>query len=271
MALNDIGRVPWSDSDIHKEFYNFVEIYKQAPIKDNTGGMKAPHAFATWFMLKKIKPKTIIESGVWKGQGTWLIEQACPKSQIICLDVNFKNIQYKSKNARYINRDFSLIDFSDVHKPDALCFFDDHQNALDRLLQMHWKGFKKAIFEDNYPPKRGDCYSIKKILSGTGFDPKLSSNGFISNVLSSIKLILNNTGFISKVVEPNDTHRLEFMEKILTYYEFPPIFKSKLTRWKDAWNDQEYPTKKPIFDESVHHQLKIESIFYTWICFVLFK
>ena len=47
VKLNDIGNVSWSDNDIRREFDNFEKIYKSSPVKDNSGGMKSPHAFAT--------------------------------------------------------------------------------------------------------------------------------------------------------------------------------------------------------------------------------
>ena len=65
----------------------YLEIYKNKPIDDNTGGMKSPHLFNMFCLLKETKPKLIVESGVWKGQGTWLFEHASPDSDIICFDV----------------------------------------------------------------------------------------------------------------------------------------------------------------------------------------
>jgi len=41
--------------------------------------------FASWFMARQLDPEVIIESGVWRGQGTWLLEQACPRAQIISM------------------------------------------------------------------------------------------------------------------------------------------------------------------------------------------
>merc|ERR1711879_624470 len=38
--------------------------------------MNPSHAFALWFTVTSLKPKYIIESGVWCGQTTWLLRQA---------------------------------------------------------------------------------------------------------------------------------------------------------------------------------------------------
>ena len=61
----------WKSAEITELINEFSELYETRPIKDNSGGMKSPHMFPAWFVVKKLKPKVLIESGVWKGQGTW--------------------------------------------------------------------------------------------------------------------------------------------------------------------------------------------------------
>ena len=123
MNIVEISYPSWTDNDIEMLFEEFSKLYARRPIQDNSGGMKAPHAFASYFMLKMLKPKIIIESGVWKGQGTWLFEQACPEAKIICLDINFGNLIYKSKKAEYIEKDFTIVNFDNIDKNNSLCFF----------------------------------------------------------------------------------------------------------------------------------------------------
>jgi len=97
------------------------------------------------------------------------------------------------------------------------------------MQQIKWKGFSKAIFEDHYPAKRGDYYSIKKIFSNAGFiieQPlKFIIKTFLKKTLQSIARC-NNTNSI----EPNKTHSLELKNNLKLYYEFPPLFKEYLTR-----------------------------------------
>ena len=73
--ITEIGTPNWTTSDIKNIFDEFVEVYANKPINDNQGGMKAPHAFASYFMLKTLQPRVIIESGVWKGQGTGYLKR----------------------------------------------------------------------------------------------------------------------------------------------------------------------------------------------------
>ena len=67
----------WSYEEILKEIKIFCSLYDKRPIKNNIGGMMFNHAFALYFILKKTKPDLVIESGVFKGQSTWLIEKSC--------------------------------------------------------------------------------------------------------------------------------------------------------------------------------------------------
>jgi hypothetical protein len=263
--LIEIGKPNWNVSDIINTFDEFVEIYANKPINDNQGGMKAPHAFASYFMLKTMQPKVIIESGVWKGQGTWLFEKACPNARIISLDIDFSNLIYKSSNVEYIEQDFSYLNVNTLEKEQTICFFDDHQNALTRLQQMRWKGLNRAIFEDNYPIPRGDCYSLKKIFSNAGFSPEIRKD-----YRGKVKVFLSRFLSINtpKNILQNSTHSAELKNSLRLYYEFPPLFKEDFTRWGDEWSEPNYPTKPAIFDSSFHHNLREEALHYNWMSYI---
>lgn len=263
--ITEIGSPKWNITDIKNTFEEFAEIYANKPINDNQGGMKAPHAFATYFMLKSLKPRVIIESGVWKGQGTWLIEKACPNAHLVSLDIDFSNLIYKSPNAEYVEQDFSYLDVETIEKDHTICFFDDHQNALLRLQQMKWKGLKKAIFEDNYPVPRGDCYSLKKIFSNAGFSPE-SRKGVKGKAKDFLAKYFSINA--SENISQNLTHGAELKNSLSLYYEFPPLFECSHTRWGDEWSEPNYPTKPAIFDNSFHHELRKEALHYNWMCYV---
>ena len=129
--------------------------------------MKSPHLFALWFMAKRLRPELVVESGVLRGQSTWLLEQACPEAKLICIDPALEKRTYISDRAVYSPKDFTEHDWADVPER-SLAFFDDHQNAYLRIQQCAWFGFRHVIFEDNYPPGHGDCYSLKKAFAGAG-------------------------------------------------------------------------------------------------------
>jgi hypothetical protein len=267
-----IGTPIWSYNEIEKYLEEFLEIYKKRPIQDNQGGMKTPHMFAVWYIAKTIKPDLIVESGVWKGQSTWLLEQACPTAKIISIDLDLSTREYisNSPNVTYSDSDFDEQNWTSI--PDnSLAFFDDHQNAYNRLKQCSWYGFKHTIFEDNYPVKQGDCYSLKKAFSGSGFNDSshLKNYSFFQKVFSRL-------GGRDKIteVQPNNFDSNLLHKHLEIYSEFPPIFKSKYTRWSDEWEDKHYPTPPPVLTELENIDYKIyqeEAMFYTWICYAKLK
>ena len=102
------------NKNFNLELKNFLKIYSDRPIKNNKGGCSINHAFALYYIVKKLKPKLVIESGVYKGQTTWLIEKASPKSKLICIDINLSQREYISKKAKYSDIDFKFHDFSKI-------------------------------------------------------------------------------------------------------------------------------------------------------------
>lgn len=266
---DDFGETPWSFSSMVEAYPVFKDLYTQRPVRENRGGMLAPHAFMLWFILSRLKPDLIIESGIWKGQGTWLIEQACPDAELICLDINLSRLEYKSKSARYFEGDFSNIELEGYNLSNALCFFDDHQNALMRMQQMKWKGIAKAIFEDNYPVSRGDCYSIKQILAGQGFASDMPRAKKYIKALTYAAFGLGELP--SEPIPMNSAHAAEFRRNAKVYFECPPLFRTARTRWGDDWSDDRYPTKPALFDTLAFDDLSSEAQAFNWMCYVELK
>jgi len=237
-----IGKSAWDRDDMTLYLQEFLDVYKHRPIDDNSGGQKAAQLFYSWYVAKKLKPKVIIESGVFKGQGTWAFEQASPETKLICLDPYLDQWGgYRSSTAQYLKKDFKEIDWSFIQdKSDVLCFFDDHQNAFERILQMKLFGFKKAMFEDNYPEGHGDCLSLKKILEHP-----------------------------EKYQVLPDMSAEEYLLKIVkVYQEMPPIFSISKTRWGTEWHL--YRTNPPLLsDENKNFSIFSDEMDqYTWINYI---
>ena len=278
MELMKIGEEYfWDNKEIGEVLPEFLALYEERPIRDNQGGMGIPHLFASWFILKKLQPKVIVESGVWLGQGTWFFEQVCPGAKLFCIEPEYDRIQYVSPKATYYQKDFSQIYWGNLPKEDTLLFFDDHQNALERVKWAEEYGFRHVVFEDNYPAQRGDCYSLKKAFAEVGYSP--------NPYQEELKRVLPNKqdgDYLKRVLE--------------VYFEFPPIVRTKKTRWGDNWKEN-YPTPPSLFNENDDYQMppqeyrsggfKIyteedgkpdifdispeEFLEYTWICYIKLK
>lgn len=227
--------------NIEESIEAFYQVYQKMPVIDNAYGMRSCHLFLAWHSLRQLKPSFIIESGVYKGLGTWWLEQACPEAKIFCIDIDYSNIEYKSPSAVYLHEDFTKHTWDDIDKNDTVIFFDDHQNALQRLMQMKWMGFRKAIFEDNYAPYCGDCYSCKKMLAQTG----------------------NQWGWDS--IEPNPFDRHFFIQNLKTYQQFPAVFRLAKNRFGFPWTEDAL-LEKP--RTPAQELLLQEASAYTYMCYV---
>lgn len=270
-----IKNAPFDRSEILSSVAEFHDVYSQRPIQDNHGGMKSHHMFATWYMAKTLNPKTIIESGVWMGLGTWILEQACPNSRIISLDLNLSKRKYISNKVEYFERDFTELDYRDIDRSNCLAFFDDHQDALSRLQQCYWLGIKNVIFEDNYNANEGDFYTLRMILSNSGYRHSTTENqtsnysSTVQKIIRKLKSVGNNLGITNIPVIPaykrtrinaNNSDSYILMNNLEAYYEFPPICGS-------FNSDDELPL---ISDhENIMYKEFIEdSRFYNHICYV---
>jgi len=233
--MKTMNNPEWTSEDLRFRLKEFFELYKLRPIDNNRGGMKSSHLFPTWFTINRLKPDNIIESGTFQGQGTFFMEKAAPQAVIHSIEPKPEQIKWRSKNVTYHTQDFTEINWD--LKGKTLIHFDDHQNAVQRIKQMKERGFKYAMFEDNYPIGQGDCYSLKQAF------------------------------------ESKDAEYLKNNVKV--YYEFPPIFKTELTRWGNPW--EEYSTPPPLYVESEKGYEDWMALFvgeatsYTWICYVELK
>jgi len=263
--------LPWTRKEIISSLDEFMEIYKKRPIQDNNGGMKAPHMFATWFICRQLQPDIIIESGIWYGQSTWLFEQACPEAELFSIDINLANRKYISKRSTYLDTDFSCNNWNFITN-HSLAFFDDHQNALNRLRQCEALGLKHIIFEDNYPHPKGDCYSLKKALGGFGHEHEL-----IKSLKAELKKNSNNVQLQSRLsalqqttVEANSYDRDYINTQLDILDEFPPVVQTAMTRWGDRWDSSVYPTEEPLLVGKIPEKYQIfieEANSYNWLCY----
>lgn len=269
----------------------FTQIYNLKPIKNNQGGMGFNHSFALYKILKDIKPSLVIESGVWKGHSTYIIENATPESKIICLDISYKNIEYRSEKAEYITGDFNSVDWTKYNIDDSICFFDDHQNAMERLKEMKWWGFKKCIFEDNYPVNEGDFYSLKQIQNKVGHENiQLSQDFKPKKIKQKIKRnieerVLNKYYFRQNMIrKPNSVDVASFEKNISKVLEFSPVLTNEKNIWNKKWegyykkpdeildkdNLETFPIFKKFFD-SLDSETKKREFEYGFITYVEIK
>jgi hypothetical protein len=259
-----IGRAPWTREELLGQLQEFEAVYRQRPVQDNYGGMSSSHLFLFWALLRNLKPKTVIENGVWKGQGTWLIEQAVPDANVISIDINWNNLVYRSRRVDYRDVDFTKQDWSGLDTENALVFFDDHVDAFARTKQCAERGFKHIVFEDNYfPPSVSDLYTLKLAFAGAGYKAPNTLRywgGRIKGTRSDV------------TVKPNFDDAATLRDMLAVYEELPPVFLPSINRWGIAADT--IPTPAPLLDAVTEPWQQVyadECMWYTWIAYARLK
>ncbi len=211
----------------------FSRFYKDRPIKNNHGGGHSPHYFWLWWTIKQLKPVSTIESGVWKGQGSWIIEQT--DSDYMGFDIDLGLREYEVCSGVYDHKDFADMEWR--IEATSLLFLDDHVNHFDRIRQAKELGFKHLIFDDNYPSSVGNERMEKE---------------------------MNNMQTLKQQHQPAAETSPNYQ-----YLEFPPIYAPNITRWGDAWSN--YNFKEPLFSslQKGTECFMQEAKEYTSICYVL--
>jgi hypothetical protein len=184
------GIPPLTDHELRDGLDKFMSVYKALPRSkvlgggtDYAGGMTLPHIFATWSIINKIKPRMVIESGIWKGMSTYIIASALDSgSRVVSLDPKGTKHKFDRVDQIYLTgpdfKDFTnlpeyifyegtsiadqnIAGRNRIPSDQIVVFIDDHQSAIKRIWQGLAKyNIKRYIIEDNYPLMSGDNYSL---------------------------------------------------------------------------------------------------------------
>ena len=266
----------YSKKYLQNNFKKFLNIYKKRPISFNKSGMKVEHCYALYLYLKKINPKTIIESGIWKGQTTWLIKKTIPQAKLFSIDINLDQREFIYKDVTYLSKDISFYTWKNINKKNCLIIFDDHVCFSKRISFLLKEKFKHIIFDDNLPNNFIGYYTPKMII-------EKSKLIYRENILySNIKRILIFLIHFLILKKFNKNYKIKFKinfveivkldesyvnkkklfdkfeNKMIKYYEFPPLlkfdlskrFKKIIKKFKFNIDEFKYNVKDPIFIRS---------------------
>ena len=250
-----------SNKNLIQYLDDFLKIYVSRPIIPNFGGMGINHSFALYSVLRAIEPKLVVESGVYKGHSTFIIEKAVPNAQIVSIDPNPDFRVYTSKNAIYFSEDFAGIDWTQFDISNSLCFFDDHQNEYSRLMEMKWWGFSKAIFEDNFPVGEGDCYSLRHVFNGIGHINIQRSKNYAlkgrARIIRKIEewVLKRYYWRQSMIRRANKIDKIGLNRNLKNYFEISPIAINDNNNWGGSWSNDYELSSKPIYKNWQDYEL----------------
>jgi hypothetical protein len=148
--------------------------------------------FYIWAVTRKLQPRFIIESGVWKGATTWLLEQADPDARVVAIDPALNRRKYISQAADYRHTDFGEQRWH-LDPATTLVFFDDHQNALRRVAECARFGFRHLLFDDNYPELCGRRHlTLEACLTGssaTGYSLPVNADSALCAAIRTYQVL----------------------------------------------------------------------------------
>ena len=226
-----------------KELRDFLNIYENKPIQNNHSGMRVEHCFALYCFLRELKPKHIIESGVWRGQTTWLIRKAIQNIDLYSIDTDLSQKTISFEDVNYLEKDITNYDWTKLENDKTLIIFDDHVCFSKRIDFLLKNKFKHIIFDDNLPnnfisyytPKiiyEKDVLIKKKYIKYTNIKrfTYFIYDYFIKNKYDKRFSINFENKFVKIIYPPSDNHetvkKIKMLrDRIQTYYEFPPIIK----------------------------------------------
>lgn len=230
MLVNGIyrkGHRPLSVERIVNELGGFIEAFRRSPSTDNQWGTSIFHQFALWCIIRKIQPKYVIESGIFKGLGTYMLRQSAPNAKIITLDPGQpdSSLVYRDRHndSLYLTSN-KFKDFNSLSKDEwaklvdperTVVFFDDHQFEVRRLREAKDRGFHHVIFDDNYHFPE-DAISMKQLIN------ILHNNGMTWDMFK-----YKNRDDASPVTEQEKKDAADMLDQMKVYYEFPMMWRGK--------------------------------------------
>jgi hypothetical protein len=129
----------------------FYEDYLRGPYRDQRGGSRFNNALWLTLIAKALAPSLIVDSGTFTGASAWALARGAPDARILSFDIDLSHLRRKAANAEYVESDWTARNLSRSETFDALCYFDDHVDQARRLIEAHERGFRYAIFDDDYP------------------------------------------------------------------------------------------------------------------------
>jgi len=253
----------FTDAELKAMIPQFKDAWAKRP-----GGDKARkifklglnHQFAEWFLVKKLKPSAIVESGVLHGGATWgLRDAAGPNTPIFSFDpqdLTKEGFHDTNPNTKYFLKDnwkdISLADWDSLipkeKRSSALVILDDHQIFYDRFKQLKELGFRHVFIEDNNRYGNGNTppnfFCTKSELHKKAYMMWNISDAFYNSPWGDINQVKQAGQHAAKPLqertltwEEHEKNAKWVRENMKTYFEFPSIYdvcQSRPSLFKDA-------------------------------------
>jgi len=130
----------------------FLAVYAARPLADNKGGSGLNDSLWLFAVARLLAPALIVECGTWRGQSAWLFRQAAPAAEIHSFDVERPAEGcHETPGIAFHLCDWATTPLRPAPAGRSLIFFDDHISHAQRLVEAAERGFRLALFDDNFP------------------------------------------------------------------------------------------------------------------------
>ena len=127
----------------------YEQIFRDDRVSDLNGGMGFNNGLILFVLVTFFSPRRIIESGVWRGYTTILLDEASSDDATIhCYDINLDRNEYQSSKARYFEQDISE-NLEQSYEGFEFAFFDDHVAHFDRISFCLQNKIKVIVVDDD--------------------------------------------------------------------------------------------------------------------------
>jgi hypothetical protein len=135
---------------LQRDVIEFAHLIRRCPVEQATGGCGFNGGLTLFLLARLLKPRVVIESGVFRGYTTWVLRQALPEAAVFCFEPKPDQIRHRDPQAVYSEQDWSRFDFSGVDLSSSLAFFDDHVDQVRRAEECAQRGVRHALFDDSF-------------------------------------------------------------------------------------------------------------------------
>jgi hypothetical protein len=154
--------------DLETEIARFYADYLESPFRDQTGGSRFNNALWLNVIAKALQPTLVVDSGSYTGASSWALSRGAPAAAVFSFDIDLSHLRRRSPGVRYLEADWSTVDWSGQDTSSALCYFDDHIDQARRVLEAAERGVGTAIFDDDlslgaFPPMARKDGALPKI------------------------------------------------------------------------------------------------------------
>ena len=139
------------EADLAAAVADFFPLYETRPIANNTGGALFNDSLSLYVTARLLAPRLIVESGSYQGHTAWLLRRACPEAEILTFDIDTSQLLHREPDVVYREGSWQEAPLPRFAPEEGLIWLDDHINQAARLCQAHAQGFRRALFDDNFP------------------------------------------------------------------------------------------------------------------------